>query len=233
MFAAYTYVAVAVMLAEANFIADRLQLPVSHPMVQDQLEYQLVIPPRMMFLSYSGGRIDVNGYAFCFPHQARYIQKVHSFEGASMAEENEILSHGASLIDTNGAYQLASNWLSLIEVDVRELEKTNHAEVRQRFYYSTNGAVNLPVFEVRWGEWNDPKIEVSIDARSKEMVYIRQEDDAFLRRPEELIRNLDKLLEIPDEEFQKYSDSQRSNLVLNMPCCIQVKCPPALIIAMT
>jgi hypothetical protein len=213
MFLAYKYVAVAVMLAEANFLSDRLQLPIGHPIHEYNLSRQLVFDPIVFSALGAGGRIDTDQYAFSFVKARRYIIKLHSFEGKNMADENEILSRGTSQIDTNGAYLLASNWLSLIQVDVRELEKTNYAEVRQRFYYGAMGQIKLPVFEVRWGDWQAPKIEVSIDGRTKEIVYIRQEDDSFSRRPEELIKNLDRLLEITDEDFQKFSDLQRSNLV--------------------
>jgi hypothetical protein len=211
MLSAYKYVITAIMLSEASFYADRLQLPVKLPLQASEVRIQGIGKPTRPLGP--GGAIDTGRYFFGFGTQARFMVKLHPFGNMSMAKENLLLSRGTSLIDTNGAYQLATNWLHAIQVDVGELEKTNHAEVRQRWYYSAHGITKLPVFELRWGVWDDPQIDVSIDGRTKEMVYIRQENDGFSRRPEELIRNLDKLLEIPDEEFEKYSASERSNLV--------------------
>ncbi len=46
-----------------------------------------------------------------------------------------MLSHQKSLIDSNGAYRLATNWLTQIDVDVAKLERTNKVEVRQRWFW--------------------------------------------------------------------------------------------------
>jgi hypothetical protein len=213
MFAAYKYVIVAVMISEASFEADKLGLPLQrHPLGQSSVQFETTTPPNVMYVLGAGGRIDTDRYSFCFGRHKRFIVKLDRFGHLDQAEENEMLSRGTSLVSSNGAYQLATNWLSAIQVDVWELQRTNQAEVQQRWYYGPQGKTMLPVFEVRWGEWDHPKIEVSIDGRTKEVVYIRQEDDSFSRRPEELIKNLDKLLEIPDDEFEKYSPIQRSNL---------------------
>jgi hypothetical protein len=43
---------------------------------------------------------------------------------------------------------------------------------------------------------------------------LRQEDDSYSKRPAALIKDMDKLLAIPDEEFLKYSPTERSNLIV-------------------
>ncbi|HZV35490.1 MAG TPA: hypothetical protein VFB72_13030, partial [Verrucomicrobiae bacterium] len=172
--------------------------------------YKLVPPPANLWPDGAGGRIDACGYFFSFGTRYRYIIKRNPFAGETQAEENELLSHGTSLIDKNGAFLLASNWLEEIQVYVPELEKAHPHRVRQR---TDNLHGLLPVFHVEWGERQHPMIEVVVDGRNKSLVSIRQEDTSFCKRPAELVRNLDKLLEIPDEEFNNYSDAQRSHLL--------------------
>ena len=47
-----------------------------------------------------------------------------------------------------------------------------------------------------------------------ELLNLRQEDDSYSRRPFASIKDVDKLLAIPDKEFLKYTPEQRSNLVV-------------------
>jgi hypothetical protein len=218
MYLAYKYVGIAVLVAEANFNAERLNLPIERPIQESRLTFKLLAPPSVLADDGFEGGIHVDHYAFNEGGRAcyRYIARLDPFGGLSMAEENEMLSHHKSLVGTNGAYQLATNWLALIDVDVRELERTNRAEIRQRWFWGSANPepkVLLPIFEVRWGEWDHAKVEVTVDGRTKQFIEIRQEDDSFSQRPRELVKDLDKLLAIPDEEFLKYSPTQRSNLV--------------------
>ena len=219
MYLAYKYVAVAVMLAEANFNAETLDLPIERPIVSSMRSSTYIAPISTLADDGFGGNIDAEGYAFGEDGRPalgltgfRDITKLDPFNGLSVAEQNETLGGQRSLVGTNGAYQLASNWLALIEVDVPALEKTNKVEVEQRGFWGDGSPAPLvltPIFTVHWGA----KVEVEVDGRTRQMLRITQHDDCFSRRPVELVKDLDKLLAIPDEEFLKYSAAERSNLV--------------------
>jgi len=212
---AYTFVAVAVMLAEVNYCAKKLDLPVGHPISIRDLKIKEVAPPNIMPF---GGRLDTEKYSFCFLEtgRLRFRTKLKSFAGLNMEERNRDLAEAKSIIGTNEAYQIATNWLDLAAVDLEKLGKRNTCEVRQQFFW--NGDKNerqlLPVFDVRWGGWHNSKIEVSIDGRNKSLLSVRLEDDSYSKRPESLIKDMDKLLAIPDEEFLKMSPLEKSNLVV-------------------
>ena len=115
------------------------------------------------------------------------------------------------MITTNEAYVIATNLLSEIPVDVGVLENVNKHEVRQRL--DANSAL-LPVFTVKWGDWHRPKVEIVIDGRNRGLLSLRLEDESFSKWPASLIKERDRLFAIPDEEFQKYSPLERSNLVV-------------------
>ena len=125
----------------------------------------------------------------------------------------EKLIRAKPLISTNEAYQLAAGWLRAIDVDVQELERTNQVEVQRQTWTSGGEQVLSPTFEVKWGKWDEPKVSVTVNGRAKKLIQLRENDLSFSRRPRELIKDLDKLLAIPDEEFLKYSPTERSNLV--------------------
>jgi hypothetical protein len=226
MLLAYKCVAVAVLVAEANFNAERLNLPIERPIVESRLTFKFIAPLSTLKDDGFGGRVDAGHYAFSEGGRPgyRYITKLDPFGGLSMAEENEMLSHHKSLVGTNGAYQLATNWLALIDVDVRELERTNTVQVQQRWFWGEGSPapqVLLPIFEVTWG---GGKVKVTVDGRTRQFIDIRQEDDSFSRRPRELIKDLDKLLALPDEEFLKCSALERSNLVARF-CAVTYAAP--------
>ena len=164
----------------------------------------------------AGGRLDFDNYLFSEGHHPHcFITKLAPFGVLSTAEQNKTLSREKSLINSNEAYKLATNWLALIDVDVNKLEKSNKCEVRQRWCYGENWAkVLLPIFYVRWGEWDDAKADVCVDGRNRELLEFRIMNQAgFSRRPTELVKDLEKLFAIPDEEFKAYSPTEKSNLV--------------------
>jgi hypothetical protein len=215
MFLAYQYVTIAILLADANFYADKLNLPVSRPVREEYLTFKIVTPASIVRADGAGGRLDFEGYSVSEgSHPHCFITKLDPFEGRSIADQNEILSHQKSLVDSKGAYQLATNWLARIGVDVLELEKGNKLEVQQRWFWgkgTREPRILLPIFEVKWG---GTRVEVVVDGRTKGFLSIRMLDQAsFSRRPCELVRGLDKLLAISDAEFLTYSQLGRSNLV--------------------
>jgi hypothetical protein len=217
MYMAYKYAVISILLIEANFCAKRLDLPVKEPILASDLTYELIAPVTTLKFGGAGGRIDAGGYSFSEGHHLHcFITKVNPFGDISTAEENRVLSRSKSLIDTNGAYRLATNWLMQIEVDVAKLERENRVQIRQRSWLPDAGspAQPLPVFELRWGNLMYPKVLVSIDGRNKQLLYIRLHDQgSFSKRPVDLIKNITNLLSIPDDTFIKYSALQRSNLV--------------------
>ncbi len=118
-----------------------------------------------------------------------------------------------STIDTNGAYRIATNWLASIQVDVARLERENPPALKQQ---SINGYGLIPVFYVDWEEQrerSDQTVRVMIAGDTKDLLYLRQEDDSYSMRPAALIKEMDKLLAISDAEFLRYSPLERSNLV--------------------
>jgi hypothetical protein len=104
-----------------------------------------------------------------------------------------------------------------MEVGVENLEKYSPVEVQQEFQWhdmrSLSGKDYMPLFEVKWGKWDRPRVEVEIDGRSEALLSLRVEDDTVSLRPLGLMKNRDDLLKISDEEFSGYTEQRRSEVV--------------------
>ena len=88
MYLAYKYVAVAVLIAEANFNAERLSLPMQRPIVESALTFKYLPPFSTLKDDGFGGRVDAGHYAFSEGGRPgyRYVTKLNPFGGLSMAE---------------------------------------------------------------------------------------------------------------------------------------------------
>lgn len=230
---AYKYVAMAVMLAEINYCASRLHLPMDLPVKESDIRIAMIPNPRVRSnlqhrpTEYGfAGRIDTQNYTFSFPAgifshpspgKLRYITRMDTGSQvySTTKTQGDLPTHEFlpqlvgihTTIDTNGAYQIATNWLMAVDVDVQRLEKEQPLTVKRLSWSYTP----LPIFEVSWG--GKPAVSIWIAGDTKDLLHLRQEDDSYSRRPFVLIKEMDKLLAIPDEEFLKYSPLEKSNLV--------------------
>jgi hypothetical protein len=218
--AAYKFISIILMLWEINYCSERLRLPTDLPVKEQDLRAESVFPPSVIGFA---GRLDTSKFSFSFAKSGRlrFITKLDDGRGnQTLHEYLEHLSQVKSTINTNNAYRIATNWLAAMEIDLPRLEKEHPPAVRQQTFvpwagFATNNAETpLPIFDVKWGDWARPVIDIQISGATGELLKLRQEDDSYSKRPASLIKDMDKLLAISDEEFQKYSPSERSNLVV-------------------
>src|SRR2546423_12565816 len=109
----YEWVLVALMIAEANNAAQRLALPETRPITRDSLHHIFVMPPD---LGQPRGRIDTSKYSYCFDgERLQYIHKLNPYGELTelQAIQRMLKTHEKSIINTNDAYRMATNWLSL------------------------------------------------------------------------------------------------------------------------
>jgi hypothetical protein len=223
---AYKYVASALMLMEINYCALRLQLPVNLPIQQQDVLKDYIFHPRVMGFQ---GRFDTEKYSFAFAKSGGrlcYIinlkHPIYMLAGGSPENKEyfEELTRKPSLFDSKGAYRLATNWLNAMEVDVARLERESRPTTTQWIWMNRT---SVPIFEVKWCNEGKrlangrlvplPIVDVLISGDTGELIHLRQEDVSYSKRPVVLVKDIDKLLAIPDEEFLKYTPEQRSNLV--------------------
>ena len=214
---AYKYVMLTLMLAEVNQSVGKLEIPGWQPITFAQVESYNISQPRIR----AGGSLDTTNGVFGFgENKLQFMQWPEPNSDLPLRERQMRWSKLHSLVDSNGAHQLATDWLTTLEVDVAALEKQHPVSVLQQFFYP-NGEINmppvlLPRFEVRWGKNPSlPAVWVSIYGPTKSPLFIRQEDGSFIRRPEVIKpETIETILSITNADFAKWSITQKSNLVV-------------------
>lgn len=215
---AYKYVALALMMVEANHAIRQLDVPGWKSIEPTNVVAYYVSPPRLL----SGGSVDTATHMFGFGRdgQLHFIHRRDPDPDLSIEERHQRWAKMKSLIGTNEAYQLATNWLVKLEVDISALEKAHPPQVTQEYYYrggkvSADRIVMLPRYEVKWGtNQMRPAVWISIFGPTKEPIHIRQEDAAFSRRPKGLVKDVERLLSISNQAFASFTLTQKSNLVV-------------------
>ncbi len=228
---AFKYVAIAAMMAEINYYADKLQLKQPLP-----IQKKDIILQRASEIGKTGftGRIDTAEYAFSFAHGGKFrvITKLEDKRFGSfgwyrgnlpMNEFMDRLSQIPSTVNTNDVYQITTNWLMAINLDVQKLNASEPLIVKQEHLQSNKGVIfPVPLFHVIWGDRGQddlghhigPIIHVIISGIDGKLLSFTESDNSYSKRPMILIKDMEKLLAITDEEFLKYSDLERSNLVV-------------------
>lgn len=231
---AYKYVAMTAMLALSNHFAEKAQLPIESPLNIGNIQPgSHVSPPRLMGF---GGSLVTTNYFFGFNNG--YLANFKKVEpnlksDAAQQSRNRELATFKSKVDAAGAYQLATNWLTMAGIDIQAIEAKHGHKTTQRTFLknplatsaltsASNEVLTLPVFDIEWGRkevrsqsatYPMPMLVVTIYGHTKELVEMHITDDSIVGGGRKPVRNVEALLAITDEEFMKYDSVQRSNLV--------------------
>ncbi len=234
---AYRTVAAQMLLEEANFLAEQLKLPMPRP-IQPTDAYIWVVPPwyskadsTNLSLSkpdrirsatfYADGVVMTEKFEFSLggPQNRRYVHRSKIKDEDSILDLFPELARTPSLIDTNGAYQLATQWLAAVGVDLPELERKHRWSVFQHFFWGnpedlpkdkwtynppkTTKKTMLPIFDVKWGDDSTPVVQVTVLGTTKELLDLRIEGGSFLKRPPLIITNAIELNTRPDPPMKQ------------------------------
>jgi hypothetical protein len=228
---AYRSVAIQQMLSEANYFSQHLKLQPCPIQLSDIKNVYVSAPLFSMIEDFNTllkesdnqqtriakirtARICPAGFIettnFCFYFHKGYlwsvVNRIHHLERFDLYPT---WAKTPSLVDTNGAYQLAVQWLSAISVDTVALEKKYPPKATQRFFYPDAKGLHdppdlrkrvamLPIFDLKWGEDDSPALNVTILGTSKELIELHMDNTSFSRRPLLIITNAIELTSIPD-----------------------------------
>jgi hypothetical protein len=172
---AYQTAALQLMVGEANFAAKQLDLKEPLPIVvpADTNNWEVESPPMGL-----GGDITASNYFFEFQRgQLKAIHKRDWLKKISPPVQDLLeLANRSSLLDTNSAYQLATQWLASISVDMSKLERTSPPVIYQvparkhdaegRNLPGVSNNVAVPLFLIGWGEETmNPRIRELLKSR--------------------------------------------------------------------
>ena len=236
---AYKYVMIVTMISFVNHYSPRLNMPFNVPLQQPETQRMGVVPPRHdKVMTFYGGGIRVTNYLFSFD-DGFFNSKDATFTGhfgITKLEDDGMTSFGIPLLElressvslmerasrmkytvsTNDVYRMATNYLVALDIDQKTFGR-NPITVDQGLFHSNRGLVPDPMICAYWGKHalRDPVsngVAFEISAVSGDLLEMNV-GNASGCKGLPLIHDLDKLIAISDEDFLKYSDVERSNLV--------------------
>jgi hypothetical protein len=227
---AYRSAVIPRMLTEANLFAEQLKLPIPHPIQINDIKDVYVSPPWISGIDQElkntnivspiariyaakvtiGGAIQITNFVFSFD-KGKLCYACRMKNGENALSGSSRLEAMPSLIDNAQAYQLATQWLTAVSVDVPTLEKKYKLSFYQWFIWSSPEKTNknmLPIFDVKWGEGQMPledglAAKVTILGTTKELMELRIGDEALSRRPQMIITNALELTSTPDPPLKQ------------------------------
>src|ERR1035441_3594328 len=169
---AYKTTVVAMALVQASQVAHRLDLPCLETIVQSDVKRVFVSPPGLSKPMLPSVSFDTTNFGFSFTDGKLYVIHGYSHNDWDMLHYHQWVKM-RSLIDTNAAYQLATQWLSAVSVDVSALNRHYPRSVGQAQFWGDKGTnlVALPIYQVKWGDdVANPRVAVEIFGRATRFV---------------------------------------------------------------
>ena len=207
--AAYQTAVLQLLVGQANNVAKQLDLkeplPIMIPAAITTNGNEIFSP-----VTGVGGSILTSNYVYSFRKgQVEWIQKIGWANKINPPLTNTTAwTYQISLIDTNGAYTLATQWLSALSIDVRKLEGQYPAHVFQSTVPGINGdqsnleekeRIPIPLFEISWSQQSPPynptaPVRVKILGTTKELLQLSIRDVAFFTQAPLCVTNATELL---------------------------------------
>jgi hypothetical protein len=237
--AAFRPVALHRMLLEVNLWVERLKLPGSHPVQLSDVKGFHVSPPyycRILNTNYDsplqqlqfgkisvGGNVQTTNFFFGFA-DGRLWSVVNNDINIERFRFFPIWAEMPSLVNSNGAYQLATQWLAAVDVNVTALERKygSQKKIEQAFFWNQPGLgvehplgdtnkTMLPIFIVTWGgnekTYISPVARVEVFGATKELMKLEVGDGSLWRRPALIVSSV--------ADFNKFIKAQTNLPVLH------------------
>ena len=238
---AYKFVMSSLIVAFINHYASRMNMPFSTPLnAEQQAEHVGIQPPQCdaIVTLYGGGYREKNySFGFGFGECTNIFAPFTAYFSITKLEDDGMASFGIPLLyphessnslmerasrmkykieDTNTLYFIATNYLNALEIDIKKLEAKHPHGIDKGPFHSNRGLVASPLVLIYWGKRDvrDPGadgIAMEFSAVSGELLELGVGTSTGCQLP--LIKNLDKLLAISDEEFLKMSDAEHTTLL--------------------
>jgi hypothetical protein len=200
----YRDAALNLVIAEANKIAKELNLDEQLPICKTNIVEAWVGPFGNNYFNQRVGNISTKNYAY-------YMSVGNSFSYLeNMRLDQECRRYRmqytwpVSRMDTNQAYQLATQWLNAVSMDVKGLNRDCRLVVEPYEYSRVSKGEFVPIYEVGWIRsdlWFGDTASVIVATPEKELLSLRVEDPRYILRKPIVFTNLDALLPGPTQIF--------------------------------
>jgi hypothetical protein len=213
--AAYEKEAKRLLIEEATKVATELGLPEELPLAESNIVQSFIAPFGFAYTKGAVGNLTSHGYWYVSKVGWRLSEVTIANWSGVCASYARQYRWPSDRLNTNAAYNLATQWLAAVSMDVAGLNRDcdMHAAPDphwNRFRWNTpfTNATFTPIYCVYWiprQTTNQPSVaaEVKLFAPDKTLLSIRMEDPKYILRKPLHFTNVDELLAHPTSRWQK------------------------------
>ena len=195
---AYKREALRLVIREANQVAQELRLAEELPITESNLAGAFIPPYGMSQFTKIIGTVTTGNYTYCVSVDFKFSYLEGTRQDAHRSQWSREYSWPISQLDTNAAYQLATQWLGNVSMDVEGLNRDCKLHIRPAAITGVGDARRfLPLYSVYWTrgpEGYGSVAYVEIFLPTKTLVELRVEDSKYILRKPLQFTNLDYLL---------------------------------------
>jgi hypothetical protein len=192
---AYKKEGLRLVIQEANQVAQELHLSEDLPITENKVIESFISPPGILKIGF--GNITTSNYVYF----VTVGDKLSFLTRANLKREEQKLRAQYLLpmnkMDTNAAYQLATQWLAAVSMDVVSINQNCNVHVEAFIPEGKNGKHFTPIY---WVYWLDKKagsrggVSVELCLPNKTLLQLRVNKSEYILRPPLMVTNLDFLL---------------------------------------
>jgi hypothetical protein len=195
---AYRKEALRLVIAEANRVAQELNLPEKLPIEETNLVAAYIPPPKMAQRLGGVGNVTTSNYVYYVSVAGKFSFLDHTH----MEQERLKMRHQSLLpisrMDTNSAYQMATQWLNAVEMNVPALVSNCDVHVEVVLPEGENSNHFVPLYTIYWTS-RQPAAHGAVATveyyqPTKTLLKLRVSKPEYILRPPLQITNLDFLL---------------------------------------
>lgn len=203
---AYQREALRLVIQEANQVAKELKLPEKQPITEQDLTKQFIGPFEDAYVEKRIGNITTSNYTYGVEHGFKFSDLVIANYDQACSKLKDRTRQPISQLDTNGAYQLATQWLSTLNMDVKTLNRECMVKVAVDEFWNglkpgekPRKRMFVPIYNVSWlspknqAEHFGDVVHVQLYAPTKTPLQITVYDPKYILRKPLVFTNLASL----------------------------------------
>ncbi len=187
------------LIAEANDVAQQLQLPEKLPITESNMVSSFISPFGYAYAKKALGTITTTNYAYFFSQGSKFSYLVNRHQDELCREFETSNTLPISVIDTNDALTLAKQWLAAVSMDLAGLNRDCVVTVKPDTTYIHSPAGKfVPVYYVLWSKHGTGPgtgvASVRAFTPNKTLLQLRVQNASYILRPPIVFTNLAELL---------------------------------------
>lgn len=164
--------ALQLLIKEANQVAAVLQLPEDLPIESSKLREFYISPPTLGSALGTFGTVSTSNYTYCVSVASKFSFLVKSSLQKGYLELKDQYLWPIDRVDTNLAFQVATQYLKALSVDVSALNRDCSVSVT---FYTPNGKASGDFVPVYWVTWQSKKPDPAGRGANVEIFLPRKE----------------------------------------------------------